>query len=59
MNPHPADPTSESHFATWNAAHYPLLANQGFPEAVGSCAVYPLWRLICIRTPVHMVPKVC
>ena len=41
-----ADPTFESHFATWDAAHYLLLATQGYAEGVRSCAFYPLWPLL-------------
>lgn len=41
-----ADPTFESHFATWDAAHYLLLATQGYAEGVRSCAFYPLWPLM-------------
>ena len=41
-----AAPTFESHFATWDAAHYLLLATQGYAEGVRSCAFYPLWPLL-------------
>ncbi len=41
-----AEPTFESHFATWDAAHYLLLATQGYAEGVRSCAFYPLWPLL-------------
>ena len=41
-----ADPTFESHFATWDAAHYLLLATQGYADGVRSCAFYPLWPLL-------------
>ena len=41
-----ADPVFESHFATWDAAHYLLLATQGYAEGVRSCAFYPLWPLL-------------
>ncbi|MEN9677071.1 MAG: hypothetical protein RIS76_2967 [Verrucomicrobiota bacterium] len=40
------EPTFESHFATWDAAHYLLLATQGYAEGVRSCAFYPLWPLL-------------
>ena len=41
-----AAPTFESHFATWDAAHYLLLATQGYADGVRSCAFYPLWPLL-------------
>lgn len=41
-----ADPTFESHFATWDSAHYLLLATQGYAEGVRSCAFYPLWPIL-------------
>jgi hypothetical protein len=41
-----ADPTFESHFATWDSAHYLLLATQGYADGVRSCAFYPLWPLL-------------
>lgn len=40
------DPVFESHFATWDAAHYLLLATEGYAEGVRSCAFYPLWPLL-------------
>ena len=45
-----AAPTFESHFATWDAAHYLLLATQGYAEGIRPCAFYALgpllWRVI-------------
>ena len=41
-----ADPVFESHFATWDSAHYLLLATQGYADGVRSCAFYPLWPLL-------------
>lgn len=40
------DPVFESHFATWDSAHYLLLATQGYADGVRSCAFYPLWPLL-------------
>jgi hypothetical protein len=39
-------PVFESHFATWDAAHYLLLATRGYADGVPSCAFYPLWPLL-------------
>jgi len=39
-------PVFESHFATWDAAHYLLLATRGYADGVPSCAFYPLWPLM-------------
>jgi len=41
-----AAPAFESHFATWDAAHYLLLATHGYAEGVRSCAFYPLWPML-------------
>lgn len=40
------EPVFESHFATWDSAHYLLLATQGYADGVRSCAFYPLWPLL-------------
>lgn len=35
-----------SHFATWDAAHYLLLAELGYAKGAASCAFYPLLPMI-------------
>ncbi len=44
--PRDTEPTSLSHFATWDAAHYLYLSEVGYAEGVRSCAFYPLWPLL-------------
>jgi len=34
------------HFATWDAAHYLVLSDQGYSNGLRSCAFYPLWPLL-------------
>ena len=38
--------TLESHFATWDGAHYLLLSERGYAKGMASCAFYPLYPLL-------------
>ncbi len=40
------EPTLESRFATWDAAHYLYLAEYGYHARSPSCAFYPLWPML-------------
>lgn len=44
--PRNGEPTFTSHLATWDAAHYLYLSEEGYAKAVRSCAFYPLWPLL-------------
>ena len=35
----------DSHFGTWDAAHYLYLSTRGYTKGTNSCAFYPLWPL--------------
>jgi hypothetical protein len=39
-------PSFESHFASWDSAHYLLLAVDGYSRGMASCAFYPLWPIL-------------
>ncbi len=41
--PREGGPVFASHFATWDAAHYLFLSEEGYEATVSSCAFYPLW----------------
>ena len=41
--------TYQSRYATWDAAHYLHIAEQGYAPGSPSCAFYPLWPFL-IRT---------
>jgi hypothetical protein len=43
--PRSGNPVFDSHFATWDAAHYLFLSEVGYKSGVPSCAFYPLWPL--------------
>jgi hypothetical protein len=44
--PHEGPPLFASHFATWDAAHYLYLSEEGYQPNLPSCAFYPLWPLL-------------
>jgi len=43
--PREGDPIFASHFATWDAAHYLFLSEEGYQSAFNSRAFYPLWPM--------------
>ncbi|MDA1278063.1 MAG: mannosyltransferase family protein [Verrucomicrobia bacterium] len=47
--PREGEPTWESHFATWDGAHYLSISKDGYIPGSESCAFYPLWPFL-IRT---------
>lgn len=44
--PRDRGPIFASHFATWDAAHYLILSENGYEPELPSCAFYPLWPLL-------------
>jgi len=43
--PRGSEPILASHFATWDAAHYLRLSEEGYEAGLSSCAFYPLWPI--------------
>ncbi len=44
--PRDGGPVFATHFATWDAAHYLYLSEEGYKTGMPSCAFYPLWPIM-------------
>jgi hypothetical protein len=41
--PNQGEPTMETHFSCWDAAHYLILSTRGYEKGTPGCAFYPVW----------------